>query len=111
MELLKNRPRKNLTLFLVLQFVYESEKDSKEADILKEISQGQKLRHVRCNDRSKPNLRGGIPRIRLAFHPFLCIRDKNIQTTTHQGGEGQERIQLWRGCPGGGFGRCNKDKG
>jgi len=39
-------------------FVYESEKDSKEADILKEISQGQKLRHVRCNDRSKPNLRG-----------------------------------------------------
>lgn len=39
-------------------FVYESEKDSKEADILKEIAQGQKLRHVRCNDRSKPNLRG-----------------------------------------------------
>jgi len=39
-------------------FVYESEKDSKEADILKEISQGSKLKHVRCNDRSKPNLRG-----------------------------------------------------
>merc|ERR1719193_1541913 len=39
-------------------FVYESEKDSKEADILKEISQGAKLKHVRCNDRSKPNLRG-----------------------------------------------------
>jgi len=39
-------------------FVYESEKDSKDQDILKEISQGAKLKHVRCNDRSKPNLRG-----------------------------------------------------
>lgn len=39
-------------------FVYESEKNSKEADILKEISQGAKLKHVRCNDRSKPNLKG-----------------------------------------------------
>jgi len=39
-------------------FVYESEKDSKEADILKEIAQGQKLKHVKCNDRSKPNLKG-----------------------------------------------------
>jgi len=39
-------------------FVYESEKDSQNADILKEISQGSKLKHVRCNDRSKPNLKG-----------------------------------------------------
>lgn len=39
-------------------FVYESEKDSKNADILKEIQRGAKLRHVKCNDRSKPNLRG-----------------------------------------------------
>jgi len=39
-------------------FVYESEKDSKDADILKEINTGSKLKHVRTNDRSKPNLRG-----------------------------------------------------
>jgi len=39
-------------------FVYESEKHSKEADILKEISQGARLKHVKCNDRSKPNLKG-----------------------------------------------------
>jgi len=39
-------------------FVYDSEKDSKNADILKDIQKGAKLRHVRCNDRSKPNLRG-----------------------------------------------------
>ena len=44
----------------IFQFVYESEKHSKEADILKEISQGAKLKHVRCNDRSKPNLKGEI---------------------------------------------------
>ena len=40
------------------QFVYESEKHSKNEDILKEINQGIKLKHVRCNDRSKPCLRG-----------------------------------------------------
>jgi len=39
-------------------FVYESEKTSQDADILKEISQGSRLKHVRCNDRSKPNLKG-----------------------------------------------------
>lgn len=39
-------------------FVYESEKHSKDADILKEISTGAKLKHVRTNDRSKPNLKG-----------------------------------------------------
>lgn len=39
-------------------FVYESEKHSKEADILKEISTGARLKHVRTNDRSKPNLKG-----------------------------------------------------
>jgi len=39
-------------------FVYESEKHSKEADILKEIATGSKLKRVRCNDRSKPNLKG-----------------------------------------------------
>jgi len=39
-------------------FVYESEKHSKDADILKEISTGIKLKHVKCNDRSKPCLRG-----------------------------------------------------
>merc|ERR1719450_1612720 len=39
-------------------FVYESEKHSKDADILKEINKGIKLNHVKCNDRSKPNLRG-----------------------------------------------------
>lgn len=39
-------------------FVYESEKHSKDADILKEISTGARLKKVRTNDRSKPNLRG-----------------------------------------------------
>lgn len=39
-------------------FVYDSEKDSKSEDIMKEIEKGSKLKHVRCNDRSKPNLRG-----------------------------------------------------
>merc|ERR1712013_975233 len=39
-------------------FVYESEKHSKDADILKEIGQGARLKHVRTNDRSKPNLKG-----------------------------------------------------
>ena len=47
-----------LILDVLFQFVYESEKSSKDADILKEISQGSKLKHVRCNDRSKPNLKG-----------------------------------------------------
>ena len=47
-------------LLFTIQFVYESEKDSKNADILKEIQRGSKLRHVKCNDRSKPNLRGII---------------------------------------------------
>ena len=108
---LKDRGKIQHNFFLFLQFVYESEKDSKEADILKEIAQGQKLRHVRCNDRSKPNLKGRIPRIGMATHPILCIRDKNIQTTTHQGGEEQERFQLWGGCLGRGLGGCDKDKG
>jgi len=39
-------------------FVYESEKESKNEDILKEISKGIKLKHVRSNDRSKPCLKG-----------------------------------------------------
>lgn len=39
-------------------FVYESEKHSKEADILKEISTGARLKRVKTNDRSKPNLKG-----------------------------------------------------
>ena len=42
----------------LFQFVYESEKHSKDADILKEINKGIKLNHVKCNDRSKPNLKG-----------------------------------------------------
>ena len=51
---------------LCFQFVYESEKDSKDADILKEINTGAKLKHVRTNDRSKPNLRG-----EQSFHEVL----------------------------------------
>merc|ERR1719334_1789785 len=39
-------------------FVYESEKHSQNADILKEIERGARLKHVKCNDRSKPNLKG-----------------------------------------------------
>ena len=40
------------------KFVYESEKSKKDVDILKSIQKGAKLRHVRTNDRSKPNLKG-----------------------------------------------------
>lgn len=39
-------------------FIYDSEKDSKEKDIMKEISDGIKLKKVKINDRSKPNLKG-----------------------------------------------------
>ena len=40
------------------------ESEAKDSDILKEISKGIKLKHVRTNDRSKPNLKGkkaGLP--------------------------------------------------
>ena len=39
------------------QFMFESE-NSNNVDILKEIAKGIKLRHVKTNDRSKPNLKG-----------------------------------------------------
>ena len=39
-----------------MQFMFESE--NKDVDILKEITKGIKLKHVRTNDRSKPNLKG-----------------------------------------------------
>ena len=43
-----------------MQFVYESEAETKNKDILKDIQKGAKLRHVKTNDRSKPNLRGTV---------------------------------------------------
>jgi hypothetical protein len=42
------------------QFLYESEKTIQEEDILKDIEKGVRLKHVKTNDRSKPNLRGKI---------------------------------------------------
>ena len=44
----------------VFQFVFESEK-AKESDavkLLNDIRSGVKLKKVRCNDRSRPNLQG-----------------------------------------------------
>ena len=40
------------------QFLYDSEKTKQEEDILKDIEKGVRLKHVKTNDRSKPNLRG-----------------------------------------------------
>ena len=40
------------------KFYYDSEKDLQNKDILKDIKKGVRLKHVRTNDRSKPNLRG-----------------------------------------------------
>lgn len=41
------------------QYVYESEKgDNKVNQLLKQINQGVKLKSVKTNDRSKPNLDG-----------------------------------------------------
>ena len=46
--------------FFIFQFLYDSEKSKKEEDILKDIEKGIRLKHVKTNDRSKPNLRGNI---------------------------------------------------
>ena len=43
---------------LYLQFLYDSEKSKRDEDILKDIEKGVRLKHVKTNDRSKPNLRG-----------------------------------------------------
>lgn len=40
------------------QFIFESEKPNSHNELLKEISKGVKLKKVRTNDRSKPNLEG-----------------------------------------------------
>ena len=39
-------------------FDNESPLDERDKDILKDIQKGVRLKHVRTNDRSKPNLRG-----------------------------------------------------
>ena len=44
------------------QFFYDSEKDLQNKDILKDIKKGVRLKHVRTNDRIRPNLRGKIVR-------------------------------------------------
>lgn len=72
------------------QFVYESEKTSQDADILKEISQGSRLKHVRCNDRSKPNLKGKFllmqcsGRLIRAFNCFLLQESKALSDNSHR---------------------------
>ena len=43
---------------LLFQFIYESEQKAAEHDIFDEIKKGVRLKHVRTNDRSKPNLQG-----------------------------------------------------
>jgi hypothetical protein len=59
--------------------VYESEKELKNADILKEIQSGAKLRHVKCNDRSKPFLKGTVtqelasPSVKVRVHKSFGI--------------------------------------
>ncbi|CAB4058077.1 unnamed protein product [Lepeophtheirus salmonis] len=40
------------------QFVFDSEKTKEKKSILKDIKKGVRLKHVKTNDRSKPNLRG-----------------------------------------------------
>ena len=40
------------------QFIFESEKPNSHNELLKEINKGVKLKKVRTNDRSKPNLEG-----------------------------------------------------
>lgn len=40
------------------QYVYESEKGNMHNQLLKQINQGIKLKQVKTNDRSKPNLDG-----------------------------------------------------
>lgn len=42
--------------FHIYQFMFESE--NRDTDILKEIEGGIKLKHVKTDDRSKPNLKG-----------------------------------------------------
>ena len=44
--------------FFFFQFIYESEQKAAEHDIFDEIKKGVRLKHVRTNDRSKPNLQG-----------------------------------------------------
>lgn len=56
-----------MLLLMLFQFLYDSERSVKEKDILKEIEKGVRLKHVRTNDRSKPNLRG-----ELTVGPRLC---------------------------------------
>ncbi len=46
------------SLIFSSQFIYESERHVPNQDILRDIKKGVKLKHVRTNDRSKPNLRG-----------------------------------------------------
>ena len=48
-----------LSAFIIFfKFYYDSEKDLQNKDILKDIKKGVRLKHVRTNDRSRPNLRG-----------------------------------------------------
>ena len=51
-----------LVISLVFQFVFESEKakESAGAKLMNDIRSGVKLKRVRCNDRSRPNLQGKI---------------------------------------------------
>lgn len=50
-------------LFFILQFVYESEKETTNNPhkvLLNQIQQGVRLKRVKCNDRSKPLLDGKL---------------------------------------------------
>lgn len=50
-----------MTVSLLFQFLYESEtkeEGTSRNKLLKQIQGGIKLRKIKCNDRSKPNLDG-----------------------------------------------------
>ena len=72
----------------MFQFVYESEKHSKDADILKDINKGIKLNHVKCNDRSKPNMKGtkglgSFIKMISIITGLMVGRHKSVQETDH----------------------------
>lgn len=53
-----NEENLEIKKFFCWQFLYESEKSNVHNVLLKQIESGVALKHVQCNDRSKPKLDG-----------------------------------------------------